>query len=881
MTHPRGWRAWALRTVLVTLLAPSLTFAVNASWTLSAPNGDWSNPANWSSNPLLPNGVDDIATFGAAPMDQFVTVDGNFTVGGLRIDRLTNLHIDSTATGTLTFSSSSGPATVDLENSNPYTIIFISAPMVLASDLQLINRAPAPIGLSGFMSGSGSLLAAGVHATITGPAFYTGTTEIAGGDLSLVGIGQIGASSGINIGNGILRLTNSLQPSSDRLGDSVPISLSGGMLLLDQGSETTGAITVASSRSDIQFRGGGDLTVASITRTPGSILSATFRSWDNYVDRSQELGTAAHLFFTNPPALTNGILPWAIVGDALATYGPNGLTQSVPNALSLASASSTSNVGLASDESLTGNKTINSLQLTQGVDVNLQGHTLAVNSGAILSAKYPNVDSEISNGTIVSGASSGELLLYSTSNTLTVSANIANGPSGPTRLVATGGPAGSQIFMGGNNTYTGDTVVNGAFLRLQSANSLPPTNVVINYGDLFFDLPQAATVTIASLTQHGHGQLGSSLQAPVTLIAASYLMEGGSIDLAFKGSGPMTKTSAEPLLFRRSMPNYSGAVDLQDGLSTFSADLAAGTGPIIIRPKAVLYLDQGNTPNAMQLAGGMLRVGSLGQLTGSIHATADSNLDTVATSPIPATVIVDSNTVLTATGQVRFSGNVQLNGTLGYGLPGTTAAPAQGKVVSGNGTLLGVLDVRNGGGISPGNSVGRFTSTAGTLGPAGVYAWEMSGVIGNPGQQYDALSVVADLTVAATAANPFKLRPQILPGAGFDPTAGYFWPVASADKVSFPAGSVAIDRSLVLAPGVFSVAPVGKNLVLRYEPATSHSEWNVDGGGDWPVSSNWIGGVPDWPTTSVGFGPVLQSQSAGHILLNGRRFASSVNFNSS
>jgi hypothetical protein len=157
----------------------------------------------------------------------------------------------------------------------------------------------------------------------------------------------------------------------------------------------------------------------------------------------------------------------------------------------------------------------------------------------------------------------------------------------------------------------------------------------------------------------------------------------------------------------------------------------------------------------------------------------------------------------------------------------------------------------------------------------------MSGVIGNPGQQYDALSVVADLTVAATAANPFKLRPQILPGAGFDPTAGYFWPVASADKVSFPAGSVAIDRSLVLAPGVFSVAPVGKNLVLRYEPATSHSEWNVDGGGDWPVSSNWIGGVPDWPTTSVGFGPVLQSQSAGHILLNGRRFASSVNFNSS
>src|SRR5271155_785621 len=44
--------------IMAALLASSSSFALaDATWTLDA-NGQWSTPANWSTNPIFPNGQD-------------------------------------------------------------------------------------------------------------------------------------------------------------------------------------------------------------------------------------------------------------------------------------------------------------------------------------------------------------------------------------------------------------------------------------------------------------------------------------------------------------------------------------------------------------------------------------------------------------------------------------------------------------------------------------------------------------------------------------------------------------------------------------------------------------------------------------------------------
>ena len=48
---------------LLTLLLPSVIYAISAQWDLDPISGDWNTAANWTPNGI-PNGPADIATFG-------------------------------------------------------------------------------------------------------------------------------------------------------------------------------------------------------------------------------------------------------------------------------------------------------------------------------------------------------------------------------------------------------------------------------------------------------------------------------------------------------------------------------------------------------------------------------------------------------------------------------------------------------------------------------------------------------------------------------------------------------------------------------------------------------------------------------------------------
>jgi hypothetical protein len=286
----------------------------------------------------------------------------------------------------------------------------------------------------------------------------------------------------------------------------------------------------------------------------------------------------------------------------------------------------------------------------------------------------------------------------------------------------------------------------------------------------------------------------------------------------------------------------------------------------------------------VQLDGGELVATYAGSnyISGSIHATANSRLRaaTSGTVLIPASVRVPQAITLTSDGRFRFTGDMQVDGTLTTNDPITAVLPALGKVVSGAGTLHAALDIRNGGILAPGSGVGQLIASSATLGADGIYNMELASATGAPGQAGDHLAILGNLTVSATGAQPFKVRP-VITSANFDPGDSSFWQIASAMDLSAPTALVTVDRSQTPGLGVFSVASVGNKLLLRYQRTVTSSDWNVDGGGEWDIDPNWIGGIPDWPTSRVNFGDAHTANSPAHISLNARRFVASLNFQNS
>jgi hypothetical protein len=761
----------------------------------------------------------------------------------------------------------------------------------IATDQSTLNLAGPVTGGALTVNGTGQFTAGYLLISTDAPTYGGATTVLLNAGLDLGGAGRITNTSNFDV-RGTLRLDNRTSSLSDRVGDSIPITLSGGTLLLAQGAETLGPVTITPFLSELRFLGGGDLTIASLSRQNGSTLRAVVRSFDNNVDISEDLGNRAHLMIASAPALSNGVIPWATVGDNLATYGVNGLVPATTNATSINTASPTANVLRTSSESLTADRTINSLKLHESASVALQGKMLTINSGGIIAThtqSNPPPPSTISGGTLIPGASSnGELILHSISNQLNIGATIADGPTGNTTLIASGG----HIVLSGANTYHGDTVVNRSFLEILSPDSFVPKNLTLNHGTIFFHMSQPANYVMGALIQRGSGQVGTDSQFPATINATSYSFEDGALDLPLVGSGPLTKNTSGMFLFRSSMPNFNGPVNLNGGLvQLLGASFTAGTGPIRVGPQAALFVDTSTVPNPLEIAGGRVTgtgrfLATMQTLSGPVQVTADSNVYGAGGSPVvfSGNTVINAGASLLAGGVITFSGSLQLHGPVNLTLSdyanSIIAAPAAGRIISGASPFGGLFELKNGGKLSPGSSIAGLVANSARFGPAGEYIWELANASAPPGNGFDSLALNADLTFNSDAAKPFVVHAMNLPGSGFDPGVKSSWLLASSNRVTgFVAGGLSIDSaSFGGVPGIFSAAPSGTNLLLRYELAPGVSQWITNGGGDWGGAINWSDGTPDWPTASVNFLGALTATIPAHILLNGNRLAGSVNF---
>jgi autotransporter-associated beta strand protein len=181
-------------------------------WTNSG-GGSWSNSANWSDG--IPQHPGDIAGFlGSITAPSTVTLDGNWTAGGLAFNNTNSYTLAAGNSGTLTLDNGAESATIaDLGGTH-----YITAPLTLNSNtIVTVVNAGDGIHVSGNVSGAGSLtVSGGGTVVLSGINTYSGGTAVNSGLLLIDQASALPNAAGLTIGNDSTTATVQLASGSGR-----------------------------------------------------------------------------------------------------------------------------------------------------------------------------------------------------------------------------------------------------------------------------------------------------------------------------------------------------------------------------------------------------------------------------------------------------------------------------------------------------------------------------------------------------------------------------------------------------------------------------------------------------------------------------------------
>ncbi|MFI5381368.1 MAG: beta strand repeat-containing protein, partial [Tepidisphaerales bacterium] len=399
----------------------------------------------------------------------------------------------------------------------------------------------------------------------------------------------------------------------------------------------------------------------------------------------------------------------------------------------------------------------------------------------------------------------------------------------------------------GTNNVSGGLVVNGGVLAPASDAALgaPLAPVTVNFGArIQFTSTTSTSGRAFSLNSGSIGvDSGMSVTYTNTILNGGFLRGPGtniiSTGTALTGVSPLPGAN---VLINAPTPLYnltnSGNITI-NAASTWSGGLNASTanlivnnnlaadsfgnnGIIAINPGAVLSNDVSNLTSG---GGSRIYIGSKAGPGGTLTLLNGTTLE------LNGALLVNNGTI---------------NGTTNVNY---------GSLTKGSGAF-GVVNVNDGGKFSPGNSPGLATAQSCTLGSGGGYVFEITNATGAPGVGYDQLTLSGALGINAgtTANSVFTVEIDSLdaannpaPAANFDPNRDQNWAfIHAAGGISgFNAGSFAVNSTGFANPtngGLFAVTldPTSTNLLISY----SAPQWALATGGTWPVSGNWIGGVP-------------------------------------
>lgn len=649
---------------------PSAPNAATIAWTNTGAATAWYTNTNWTPNTAAAAWLTtDTAQFNNA--GTATTAGINMSTASLSIGAI---EVTSARTRNLTIgNSSSTPGTLTLNGTTVNSV----------SNVILRNA-------------SGSLLTLQDNETGTGK-----TMNVALGNAT---------DNVINIdGAGGITITSSITGSGRNLtrGGS-----GGGVLTLGGVNTFSGTFTASTGTTNLSVNNAlGGATAVSIAN--GATVQTSVLGLTNSINDSAAVTLNGTLDLTGGTE-TVASLSGTNIGASLA-IGKNGTTT---GSFTVGDANATSFAGVISGSRVTAGGIIFTKQGTgiltlQGT--NTYSDVTAITAGGITITNNSALGATgANNGTTV--ASGSVLGLDGTAGSLTIGNELLtlNG----TGLAAT--PAGALRNIAGTNSWSGAITLGSASTITSSAGTLTLTGGITNGGFL--------------LTIDGAG--GTTISTT-----------------AITGGGGLTKNGSGTLILSGNN-SYSGGTTANDGLLQLNSSTALGStsGSLTVNAAsgnaAILDLN-GNSISVGNLTGTGGNIWNNGPSAGSSTATLTIGTgntgggnyqgvisDNNGAAPLAKVALIKTgNGTITLSGANTYSGTTTINGgtllVTGSTGSGSAVTVNNSGTLGGTGTVGGTVDVKSGGTLSPGTSVGTLTTGAVTLENGSTFAVDLTAASGN------------------------------------------------------------------------------------------------------------------------------------------------------
>lgn len=312
------------------------------------------------------------------------------------------------------------------------------------------------------------------------------------------------------------------------------------------------------------------------------------------------------------------------------------------------------------------------------------------------------------------------------------------------------------VVFGAQNNYNGTTTINAGVLRGTDGVGISGSNVSLNGGvwesaaSITRGLGSGANQVQLTGANGGTSGFSSANAAGITVALGGTASPTG----ATFGSGPLqmntlvlnATTATGPLEFLNSINLGAGNRNFFTGANTatISGTLSGIAGAFFKEGAGTLVLSASNSyTGGTTINTGRLEIAPTGRINASSGITIDG-----------------------ATAELRYDASTPLTKAITF---------TQGTI-SGTGTIGTAVTAGTGNVLSPGNSPGNQSYSAGlTLAASGTYLWEINDATGTKGVDWDLITVSgADLNLASLSpAGTFSLALVTLTGTSPGPMTNY------------------------------------------------------------------------------------------------------------
>ncbi|NBR69571.1 MAG: PEP-CTERM sorting domain-containing protein [Verrucomicrobia bacterium] len=366
-----------------------------------------------------------------------------------------------------------------------------------------------------------------------------------------------------------------------------------------------------------------------------------------------------------------------------------------------------------------------------------------------------------------------------------------------------------------NNTFSGDTVVNGGVLQFYDNGSLYNNGTAA--GNIY--VQNGASLYFNKQDVFGNADTGSSSPVRITLNGgtinnggvfnnlANLTMNGGNLN-ASGGSAngwnayelnnvTVGGSSASTITSNTSINGNNDILLSRAGTTTF---IVGSTGDATGDLKVSAKLTDGNGV-----------VGSLTKTGVGKMVLSAANTYTGETKVVVGTLIVDTGgSIATSSATVSSGATLKVNGLAG--------AVVLNGILSGTGTV-GALTMNAGSSLNPGDTIGKLTALSASFAAGSTYNFGIASLTGAAGTAADLFSVTGALDLSAiSSSSKMNLVLQSLSLVGFNVDSQYSWTLAEAGSITgagWAAGTDVTDRFIITSTGFNAGTQPGRGFNVK------------------------------------------------------------------